>query len=320
MDWATILPSIITSLLLTVIGYLFVPTILVLTGKKYNAKKLKRINIINCIVVWLLFRFLQAALGNDPSGGSAVILWGVVGHSILKKYCLDNETTTASPSAQSVSKESSIHIELSDNDYIPREYEGYKVYSSDILLQKDETPIQRKAAKADPQPIKTSRNTTFTTKYCSRCGNSVDPITKQCNGCGKQYFRGFSGKNIFVIILSVFLVVSLVVNTVLYFSNVSLRETNTSLNKSNYSLVSDVMQLEKKVSSLQKENDFYYEYWYNNNNKVSLINSSIVFIEDDGTNLYHKYECEKFVGNYWWAHNIEYAEHLGYKSCPLCCN
>jgi len=25
-------------------------------------------------------------------------------------------------------------------------------------------------------------------KYCSRCGNAIDPTTKKCTGCGKQYF------------------------------------------------------------------------------------------------------------------------------------
>ena len=45
-----------------------------------------------------------------------------------------------------------------------------------------------------------------------------------------------------------------------------------------------------------------------------------VFIEDDGTNLYHKYDCYKFLGNNCWAHNTEYAKYLGYKPCPLCCD
>ena len=59
---------------------------------------------------------------------------------------------------------------------------------------------------------------------------------------------------------------------------------------------------------------------YNNYDKIAFFDENVVFIEDDGTNLYHKYDCTKFVGNSYWAHNIEYAEYLGCTPCPSCCD
>ena len=55
-----------------------------------------------------------------------------------------------------------------------------------------------------------------------------------------------------------------------------------------------------------------------NNDKIFLMNEWIVFIENDGTDLYHRYECDRFVGNDCWAHNVEYAEYIGKSPCPLC--
>ena len=64
--------------------------------------------------------------------------------------------------------------------------------------------------------------------------------------------------------------------------------------------------------------EMYFTYWQNTHDKLEFIDDNIVFIEDDGTDQYHKYDCYKFVGNHYWAHNIEYAEYIGYSPCPIC--
>ena len=99
MDWGMLLTSMVISFILTIFAYLFVPIILALQGKIYEVKKLRKIIIINCAVVWILFRMLQAFLGDDITSGGAVFLWGPVGYWILKKHCLKH--TAKSPGVES---------------------------------------------------------------------------------------------------------------------------------------------------------------------------------------------------------------------------
>lgn len=53
--------------------------------------------------------------------------------------------------------------------------------------------------------------------------------------------------------------------------------------------------------------------------KLEFFDEYVVFVEDDGTNLYHKYECDKFKGDYFWAYNTDQAIDIGYEPCPRCC-
>ena len=53
--------------------------------------------------------------------------------------------------------------------------------------------------------------------------------------------------------------------------------------------------------------------------KLKFFDEYIVMVEDDTTNLYHKYECYRFKGEDFWAYNIDQAENLGYEPCPNCC-
>ena len=87
--------NFVASLFLTVFGYLLVPMIFIKKsldkGIKYPKKKIKRIIIINCVIVWFIFRIITINLGGSGSG-SAVILWGYVGYWLMKKVCLEEET------------------------------------------------------------------------------------------------------------------------------------------------------------------------------------------------------------------------------------
>lgn len=56
-----------------------------------------------------------------------------------------------------------------------------------------------------------------------------------------------------------------------------------------------------------------------NSEKLEFIDEYIVFIEDDNTEWYHKYECYRFSGEDFWAYNIDQAKNLGYEPCPVCC-
>ena len=324
MDWGAPLLWVGANLIITVFVYLLVPIIVILSKKKCEAKTIRKIAIINCVVVWIIFRIIELSIGDEASSGAAVFLWGAIGYFIMKKFCLKDTQATATSSSQSTMQPPQVHVSLSDKDEPPVQYGNYNVKGSDIgLIQEPEVP------KANPTLQKSQPVQMFeqTVKSCSCCGNTIDPITRKCCVCGKQYFKSISAKTVCIILLSVLLAASLVGNIIQCVTNVTLRAKADDLGQDNASLKTEVAELKKDVADykddvadLKGSKEYYYEYWYNNNDKIDLMDSSVVFIEDDGTNLYHKYECNKFVGNDWWAHNVEYAEYLGYNPCSLCCD
>lgn len=65
-----------------------------------------------------------------------------------------------------------------------------------------------------------------------------------------------------------------------------------------------VDHLQKSYDNLQDKNRFYVKY--------------IVFI-NDGSNLYHTYDCNDFDSSYhFYAHNVDWAQSQGYKPCQKC--
>lgn len=73
-------------------------------------------------------------------------------------------------------------------------------------------------------------------------------------------------------------------------------------------------------ATLELENNIIYpKLDFSDERKLEFFDEHVVFVEDDGTNLYHKYDCYRFVGDYYWAYNIEQAIYRGYEPCPRCC-
>ena len=82
---------LVFDLLITAVGYLIVPLIIILTGKKYGESKLKKIAIINGVVVWLIFSIISINAGGEASKGIATILWALLGYYLMKKCCTEEK-------------------------------------------------------------------------------------------------------------------------------------------------------------------------------------------------------------------------------------
>ena len=83
--------------------------------------------------------------------------------------------------------------------------------------------------------------------------------------------------------------------------------------------------LEEQVTALEKENDRLradYDTLYAavdaQSKKLRFMDSYVVFIEDDGTGNYHRYDCEKFSKKNFWAYSRKLAERQGYTPCAQC--
>lgn len=53
--------------------------------------------------------------------------------------------------------------------------------------------------------------------------------------------------------------------------------------------------------------------------KVEFFDEYVVFVDDDGSTQYHKYDCTRFDGDYFFAFNEATARVRGYDPCPRCC-
>ena len=200
--------------------------------------------------------------------------------------------------------------------------------SSNINTPTDSDPIDT----IDNQTIPLTNNKSKPARYCSRCGYMIDAVTKKCTGCGKQYFKGLSIKTIISITLTLLLTVSVTGNIFLFikyqemniiitqlnevnqnyeYAIENLNEINSELSIKNISLQSQNTELKSQTTKLENSQQDYIKV-------IEFFDTYIVFIEDDGTNLYHKYNCSKFVGNYFWAYNLEAAKNNGYKPCQQC--
>lgn len=89
-----IIVSIIINIILTAGAYLCVPVIIGFIGKKYTAKQIKRIIIINGAVIWLIFAIIRVE-NNIQGSGASVFLWSAIAHWILKANCLKSESENA---------------------------------------------------------------------------------------------------------------------------------------------------------------------------------------------------------------------------------
>ena len=114
----------------------------------------------------------------------------------------------------------------------------------------------------------------------------------------------FRRKNVALIIVSLVMVASLVANGILAYT------------AADYKRVYEFHR--NKANELKVENDQYYEYWVSTFEQIDFFDRFVVFVEDDGTNKYHKYECSKFKGDSFWAFNIDAAKDEGYTACPYC--
>ena len=206
-----------------------------------------------------------------------------------KQYVYLNEN---SPADENQPENASSFPDLDIDKMTPQEAAEYLVAEQ---LGEQYTPQK------NTKPVKTQKN-----KFCSQCGSLIDNETKKCTGCGKQYFKGikFTARSLAVTLLAIGLSLSVILNVV-QLANM------TDLNNNIEYWKNKADKLEDNVSDLRSD-------LLENKELVTFIDEFVVFVEDDGTDYYHKYECYKFKGNYFWAYNIDAAKEHGYTACPSC--
>ena len=171
-------------------------------------------------------------------------------------------------------------------------------------------------------------------RYCKNCGTSVDNITVFCPSCGGNNFKKMSSfiSAIPIAILAFFLVLSILFN-IFQGSKISqyddqylyseqkiytleaeindLSQQISDLESDQAELRSTNSQMEEQIVELEEEMLSYEEL-------SDFIDRHVVFIEDDNSNLYHKFNCSNFKRKSFWAYNIDNAISRDYTPCPQC--
>ncbi len=290
MDWEEIILTLVLDLILTVFFYLLVPIIFCIRKKPMTEKQIKKITIINGIVVWLVFSIIISSVDEGISSVPAAFLWSWIGKMIMERVLLeDEESKNRLYECKSCGYRNQEYF-----DACPQCGNHTKQYAYINDEKKQEiSPNVSEIEISTNEPTSQGK-----CKYCSQCGGLINNKTKVCEGCGKQYFKGFSSKIIVMIIIAILLVVSIVISLILHIQNTKLND---------------------RIEELEIENQQYYDYWVESFEQIAFFDEFVVFVEDDGTNWYHKYECRRFTGNDFWAFNIDAAIIDGYKPCPFCC-
>ena len=157
--------------------------------------------------------------------------------------------------------------------------------------QKDKPPKEK--AKREPKPP----------SYCNKCGGLIDAESKKCTQCAKQYFKWTASK-IIILVLSLLLIISLVINFMQFDENLSLNSScNYWRNEADEWKTTATNLVDAGVEDY-KFIRFYSTY-------------AAIVIED--TKIYHIYGCENLdISAPFYIYNIPTAKSKGYYPCPKC--
>lgn len=79
----------------------------------------------------------------------------------------------------------------------------------------------------------------------------------------------------------------------------------------NAQLSASVDTLSASVQELTQKNNVLSE-------KAKFMDTYVVFVENDKSGLYHRYDCAAFARKSFWAYSRKLAENNGYHACPSC--
>lgn len=155
-----------------------------------------------------------------------------------------------------------------------------------------------------PAPIKT--------KFCSNCGAVIDFKAAVCNVCGKNLK---SAKTTLLLILTIILAVAVAVTSVMC---VIQESTTESLKEEIEDLEDELDEKEESIETFEQQIVDLNSEINSSRELVNFIDNYVVFIENDGSDLYHKFDCSLFKGESFWVYNISAAQGEGYYECSRC--
>lgn len=180
---------------------------------------------------------------------------------------------------------------------------------SDAAAFQDESKSETSISTGHAEAAQTNLPPRKKVKYCKRCGSLIDPDTKKCCGCGKQYFRQKMG--VPIIVLTIICIISVSFNVAQFIWE---RSQASALAESK----NQIEILQKDISSREKTIHDQGLWLASQNLKVFFYEDYACCV-NKGSEKYHLYGCEDFdASSSFWIYNIDAAKSLGYYACSKC--
>lgn len=208
-----------------------------------------------------------------------------------------------------------------------------------------DAPVPEEPPAPDPEPAPTIADpsspapATPKLRYCKLCGAPIDPTTRKCTDCRKQYFRPpvLHKKHLAIAgaALACAAVVFLVFNLVS--SLVSQKDAAQAqvddLNARITELESTVAEKERQIEVYKRNEDAYqvkltrkseeYDKLREENTMykdlLDFYEEYVAFIGDSESMDYHKFPCPYMdAGEGIYVYSISLLEEYGYEPCPYC--
>lgn len=125
-------------------------------------------------------------------------------------------------------------------------------------------------------------------------------------------------KAICLVVLLVLLICSVGLNVYFYAERTALQEKEAAAAEQTKKLENEILSLKHKLGAAEERADYFNEENSAYEEKMDFYDEHVVFVEDDGTMLYHTYDCYRFDKDNFFAFNVEYAEDQGYSPCEKC--
>ncbi len=170
IDWTAIL----LDLIVTVIGFLFIPIFIRLLVGKLPTKKAKRIVIINAIIVQIIFIIIISGASDNPKVNFIpAIIWGGVGFSILDNGKIEDDNKK-------------ILCPYCNSKNNPKRERCYMC--GKILIKNIDNNVENFNTNLNTEikDIKEKNIENITFLYCGRCGAKNDIEDIYCTKCGNK--------------------------------------------------------------------------------------------------------------------------------------
>lgn len=282
----------------------------ILNKQKFSCEKGKKICKWNSIIVFVVSLILSISTGYGIIGGL-----GAVFYYYINKWLFVDETK--SETAQNIkNKKSSQHKTNDDIKYIcsncnnhVKDDDSYCPHCGESFIDNEIIDKELKSINENitRNEVKIKKKTT----YCKNCGGKLND-DKKCTKCGKQYFHIKSKSILILIPVSVFLIISVIINVKLYNENAILYEDYLDLHFENKRLEEENEEIHSNLFSVIGTNSVYYTQ-----KKLEFFDEHIVFVIEGYGNKYYTYDCVQDITNgeryNYWAYNTEAAKSQGYK-------
>ena len=96
------------------------------------------------------------------------------------------------------------------------------------------------------------------------------------------------------------------------------QKTIETLTAENETLTAELDSRTQDAAAVQSQLDGLTSRYELARAKAEFLDAYVVFVNNDGSGLYHSYICANFTKSNFWAYSRKLAENYGFTACPVC--